>query len=428
MVRYNSKGRLVTSLARAWSHNKDYTKWSFELQRHVLFHDGAEFTADDVIFTFRNLKVQNIGVLNQLFDNIQFVQKDNKWRVTFILKRPTVDFLHYLAIPEAVIVNTFTWRKNTTKPQGTGPYVYALNIRGQRLELSSNNAYWGEKPQIDKVVFHFNKTPENIKQGLQSGVLDGVWGIEDPLLIPKIMAPNVKIHSMEGAGVLSLIINQGDGALIHQSLRRAIKHALNPKVILESVYGGYGKLTHGVVKSFGKMTLDKPKYDYDPEQTMDILSRSGYAQSLSLRLSVLDRPDLRKATKVITHQLAKVGIVTVVDYIPLHQWYQKIHIDKDYEIALTVIRGGSTILDYRSPNLYNYEDHETNRLVQSVIASPNQHDKMTNLKSIQEKVVDNVTTIPLLELDYISLFDKSVKGIWQTKHCPQLIIDEIRIQ
>lgn len=428
LVRYNSRGDIVTSLSRAWSHNKDHTRWSFELQRNVQFHDGAEFTADDVVFTFRNLQVQDVGIWNPIFKDIAFVQRDTKWRVTFILKRPVVDFLHYLARPEAVIVNTFTWRDNATNPEGTGPYTYAIYVRGQRLELQSNSAYWGRSPQIDTVVFHFNKPPKQIAKELKNGTIDGVWGLEDRALLSQIQFPHTQVHASEGAGVLSLIINQGDGPLIHQPLRRAIQHAIDPQAIVQSVYNGMGHPAHGVVKSFGKITLDKPRFAYDPKQAMDILARAGYAQKLTLKLSVLDRPDMRQSARVIVHQLQQVGVVAVVDYIPLPQWHQKININKDYEIALTTILGGATVLNYITPNVYNYKDNSINKLVDSVIASPDSEQKMKSLQEIQRRVVENVTTIPLVELDYISVFRRDIKGIWHTAYKPQFIIDEIRLQ
>src|SRR5262245_60372005 len=50
LVDVDEKARLIPSLAESWR-PLDATTWEFKLRRGVKFHDGSDFTAEDVVFS-----------------------------------------------------------------------------------------------------------------------------------------------------------------------------------------------------------------------------------------------------------------------------------------------------------------------------------------------------------------------------------------
>ena len=55
LVRMSEAGTLVPELATAWKSNEAATEWTFTLRQNVRFHNGASFTAKDVIYTLQNV-------------------------------------------------------------------------------------------------------------------------------------------------------------------------------------------------------------------------------------------------------------------------------------------------------------------------------------------------------------------------------------
>src|SRR5690606_32314187 len=55
LVRYDNNLELVPCLARSWHWSPDKLSLTFELERNVKWHDGADFTSEDVKFTLMNV-------------------------------------------------------------------------------------------------------------------------------------------------------------------------------------------------------------------------------------------------------------------------------------------------------------------------------------------------------------------------------------
>ena len=428
LVRYNANGKVVTGLARAWFHNRDYTRWTLELRRNVLFHDGAEFSADDVIFTFRNLKSSNLGTWNKLFDNIAFVKKDSPWRVVFILKRPMQDFLKYLARPEAVIVNSATWFNNQTQPNGTGPFIYSTFQQGKQLVLLKNHSYWDSLGWVDKVVYTFNHPIEQAVKDMQMGKYHGIIGIKNVQAISNLDRQKFQIMSHAGAGILQLVVNQNRGALAQHNVRVAIAHALNRPQMVDDIMGGHASVATDTVMAYDSLDGEKPRYESSHAKARDIVNRSGYNQGLSVKISIQDTPQMHMFAFAIKQQIEHANINVIIVPIPVQKWYTHIHENKDFEMVLTLAQGEFNILDYSSPNYFNYHNDTINTLVDRVINSATEDEKMTAMGRIQSIMADDAIVIPLIKLNYISVLDKEIKTPKHSAYRPQFLLNETYIE
>ena len=428
LVRYNANGKMVTGLARAWSHTIDYKQWTFELRRNVLFHDGAQFSADDVIFTFRNIKSSNLGTWNTLFDNIAFVKKDSPWRVVFILKRPVQDFLKYLARPEAVIVNSATWFNNKTQPNGTGPFMYSTFEQGKQLVLLKNHSYWDSLGWVDKVVYTFNHPIEQAVQDMKMGKYHGIIGIKNAKAISNLDTQKFQVMSHAGAGVLQLVVNQNRGALAQHPVRVAIAHALNRPQMVDEIMRGHASVATDTVMAYDSLDGEKPRYEFSLEKARDIVNRSGYNQGLAVKISIQDTPQMHMFAFAIKKQIEQANINVIIVPIPVDKWYTHIRKNKDFEMALTLSQGEFNILDYSSPNYFNYHNDDMNTLVDSVIASETVDAKMMAMGRIQSMMADDAIVIPIIKLNYISVLDKEIKTPKHSNYRPQFLLNETYIE
>ena len=189
LTHVDQDARLAPGLAVSWR-AVDATTWEFRLRRGVRFHDGAELTAEDVVFSIeRTFQVPN-GQYRTFTQRI--VGKEVLDAHTLRLKTATP----YAMVPYDLVSVFIVSRKAAARsgPEdfdsgramiGTGPFRFARFARGDRVELARNEDYWGGKPAWEKVTFRIVPTDPARLAGLLSGELDAIEQVP-PADLPRI--------------------------------------------------------------------------------------------------------------------------------------------------------------------------------------------------------------------------------------------------
>ncbi len=197
---------LEPALAESWSVSPDKRRISFTLRQNLKWSDGKPLTADDVIFTYRDIYL-NKKIPTSFRDRLQIdsqgslpsVKKLDSRRVEFISPKPFAPLLRYAGIlpilPAHVLRDSListdsngnlkflsTWTTDT-EPQNiisNGPYRLVSYIPAQRAILERNPYYWrkdalGEQmPYIDKIIVQIISSTDNQLLRFRSGELDNI--------------------------------------------------------------------------------------------------------------------------------------------------------------------------------------------------------------------------------------------------------------
>ncbi|MCS7278008.1 MAG: ABC transporter substrate-binding protein, partial [Aquificaceae bacterium] len=159
----------VPDLAESWEEKEGGKVYVFRLRRDVRWSDGKPFTAEDVVFTYRDIYLNpNIpnstgdmfrGVLKRPEDVRNFVKKSDAYTVEFRLPTPFAPFLEALSAPilpkhkleRHIKEGTFmtAWNVNTDPREivGTGPYVLKRYVKGVTVEYEANPYYYQRDQQ-----------------------------------------------------------------------------------------------------------------------------------------------------------------------------------------------------------------------------------------------------------------------------------------
>jgi ABC-type transport system substrate-binding protein len=146
---------VIPWLAVSWEHPDPYT-WIFHLRRGVRWHDGAPFTAKDVVFTFRYLAEKHWAWKNIDPRLIRSVSAPDNYTVVIRLSKPYPFFLEDYAAT-VFILPEHIWR-NVSNPYtfhskkafiGTGPYKLKEYVPGKGYVFVANEDFWGGKPRFD---------------------------------------------------------------------------------------------------------------------------------------------------------------------------------------------------------------------------------------------------------------------------------------
>jgi len=153
-----AKQNLKPGLAVSWK-NVDNLTWEFKLRSGVKWHDGSDFTADDVAFTIsRAPNVPNSpSSLGRYIKQITAVEIIDALTIRMKAAKPFPFMPTYMStfgiISKKSGTGATTADFNSGKAMnGTGPFKFVEWVPGDRTVYSRNENYWGDKPEWSDVI------------------------------------------------------------------------------------------------------------------------------------------------------------------------------------------------------------------------------------------------------------------------------------
>lgn len=155
LVKLDERQQPVPVLAESWSVSSDGLTWNFRIRPGVLWHDGAQFTAHDVVATMDMLmRSDSPSTYKRNVQNIVAYAALNDLSLRIVLSKPNSFLPEMMTFP---IVPSgkggdemLAGQENMMLPIGTGPYKYAQYEQGRSIVLQSNEAWWGKKDSDDE--------------------------------------------------------------------------------------------------------------------------------------------------------------------------------------------------------------------------------------------------------------------------------------
>jgi ABC-type transport system substrate-binding protein len=155
-------GNMIPMLATAMPKiSNDGLEYTFTLRKGVKFHDGSDFTAEDVKFTFD--RVLNPDVSTQSKKVREFIESVtilDPYGVKIRLKKSWVDFLTVMAEDRVFdFINAGSVKKlgkdfGSKGLIGTGPFRFEEWKKGSSVVIVKNPSYWKKGvPYLDKIVW-----------------------------------------------------------------------------------------------------------------------------------------------------------------------------------------------------------------------------------------------------------------------------------
>lgn len=256
LVALNERGEPVPALAESWEISPDEKDITFRLRHGVRWHDGAPFTAADVVFTTGILQSDAFAesgqpastYLSQLWRNISVEQLDD-YTVRFRLHQPLASFLAETTIGilpshlwNGVPPSELSQSALNLQPVGTGPWRLAnLNALAARLEPNPYAA--GPTPYLDAIEFRFFPDYTSAFAAFEAGEVDGVSRV-----LPQEVAAAQESDAMEVltaplAGETFVYFNLDNpevSFLADARVRQALNLALDLPELIDVALNGQG--------------------------------------------------------------------------------------------------------------------------------------------------------------------------------------------
>lgn len=247
LFQYNEQQKLLPDLASKYTVSEDKKIYDIQLRQDVKWSDNEQFTADDVLFTFKT--IQNPMVNSPLLASFQgvTVEKTGEYSIRFTLKEVFAPFLSSLItgiLPEHVWKDiqpiNIKLAKTNLQPIGTGPWQFNKLIKDQAGNiqsyiLSPNKNYHKQIPYLKTLTFKFYPDYNQALNALKSQEITALSFVPSNLQ-DKISNKNFNFHNFYLPQYSSLFFNQTkDIELKDKELRLALAQATDRLVIVKAL-------------------------------------------------------------------------------------------------------------------------------------------------------------------------------------------------
>lgn len=360
LVRIDERGEVQPALAERWEIDPDETTYTFHLRRNVRWHDGAPFTADDVLYTVQVMQSDAFAApefpapsfLSELWRSIEATKIDD-YTVQFRLSEPYAPFLHENTIG---ILPAHLWRNVPVAEMpraalnlqavGTGPWrLMRLDSQSARLEP---NPYAGSpKPFIEAVEFNFYPDYASAFAALLAGDVDGASRILPQDLATAAANETITTLSAPLAGETLLyfnLTNPNAPFLADPQVRRALWLALDQQKLIDDALQGQGVPADGVIMP-GTWAYAAPKRPApDLAQAAKLLDAAGWVDSEGDGDGIRDREgrplsfviigDNEALLDAIAQQWAQIGVQATPQVVNLVRLAGEHLSTRNFEAAL----------------------------------------------------------------------------------------------
>ncbi|HOI74599.1 MAG TPA: peptide-binding protein [Syntrophales bacterium] len=443
LVKYDKDMNVVGDLAESWDISKDGLVITFHLRKGVKWHDGAPFTAEDVLFTYRLtidpktptayagdfLKVKKAEVLDphtfRVTYDRPFAPALTSWSAS-VLPRHLLEGKDIKSTPLA------------RRPVGTGPYLFKEWVTGQKLVLASNPDYFEGRPYLDGYIMRIIPDTATMFLELRAGGIDRM-GLT-PLQYTRQTESTLFRRDFNKYRYLSFSYTYMGYNLLNpmfsdKRVRQAIAYAVDKEEIIRGVLLGLGREATGPYKP-GTWAYNPyvRKYPYNPQKARELLAEAGWRDTDGD--GVLDRDgkpftfeilsnqgnEVRgKCAEIIQRRLAEVGIhvkIRVVEWAAfVNDFINKrkfdatilgwtIPLDPDiYDVWHSSKTGPQEL------NFVSYRNPEVDALIEKGRGTFDQKERKKAYDRIQEILAEEQPYLFLYVPDALPIVSARIRGI-----------------
>ncbi|WP_246521558.1 ABC transporter substrate-binding protein [Ornithinibacillus massiliensis] len=330
LVSQNERLEYVPQLAKSWELNDNQTELTLHLQEGVKWHDGEEFTASDVVFTYQAIADPdyiNAGGIRTAFvkpllgydeyvngetDELKGVVAKGNYIVTFKFADPIINPLYFASspiIPEHIFkdipIDDMPNAEASLLPGnviGTGPFQLADMVEGEEYTLKRHDEYWQGTPYLEQIVWRVVAKPV-IASLLENGEIDFIGNpdgisptdyetinklenigiIEQPDFGYELLG--FKHHHQTEEDVEKGVLNpdnwQPNKKLSDPKVRQAIAYGIDREKLINELLNGHGELLNSPIakQSWAYDESVTESYTFDLEKAKDILQSLGYVDT-----------------------------------------------------------------------------------------------------------------------------------------------------
>jgi peptide/nickel transport system substrate-binding protein len=320
LVQLNGQAQVEYVLAESISaHQGSLAEWVIRLRPGVTFHDGKDFTAADVIFTFRRIFANNFtGKFGLGPIDMAGTKALDSRTVLVKLTRPFSSFVEQLA---AFWYNLYVAPTgfNPARPVGTGAFRYQSFTPGQRSVFTRNRHYWKPGlPYADTLTIIDFSDNTTLQDALSTGVIQGAGALDGPQVASLSTAGGIKTVVSHSGEIIPFTMRVDQPPFNDVNVRQAMRLLTDRAQLIDSALDGYGAVANDLFSPYDpdfNHALVRPAQG-DIPQAKFLLRKAGQENlTVTLTTSAVATGTVAMAT-VLAAQARAAGVTIKLNNVP----------------------------------------------------------------------------------------------------------------
>lgn len=337
VTRDNTNG-VHNELAESFNWVDDKTL-EITLKQGVLFHNGAEMTADDVVFTYERVIKENAieypeahtSPRKGLIAQLESIEKTGDYSVVmhFASPFPTAMqmLVHQQIIPAAYLQEVGT-QGFIEAPIGTGPFKFVSTQPGySEIVMEKFADYYGGASDlepvgpacIDTAVFRVIPEASTRVAALLAGEVDIIQNVPSELVSTLEQVPGIQIKTAPGTSPQWMEMNVNQPPFNDVKVRQAMNYAIDKQLLIDTIFGGKAVALAGPLSPYNTYASKSLQpYAYDPEKAKALLAEAGWTDTdgdtfldkngQKFSFVIDTEEDFRTISEAVAGQLQAIGI------------------------------------------------------------------------------------------------------------------------
>ncbi|HBJ79304.1 MULTISPECIES: glutathione ABC transporter substrate-binding protein [Fusobacterium] len=424
LVESDGDMNIIPGLAESWEQIDDKTM-QFKLRKGVKFHNGYDFTAEDVKFSFD--RMANSPRIAFVLPPIEKVEVVDDYTVNIVTKTPFGPLLAHLSHPALGIVSKklITEDEQSFKehPIGTGSYKFKEWVPGDSLTLEKNEDYFDKKNGLKYIVFKNIVEASNRTIGLETGEIDisiSVSSVDENTIKNN---PKLQLITKPSISYSYVGMNTQKTPLNDVRVRKAINYAVDKQAIVDVILNGSGKIATSPIAPGVFGFTDKTKnYEYNVEKARELMKEAGYENGFKTSILVFGGEANTQTAEILQAYLKEIGIDLRIDVVEVSAYWDAtekgrhdlflgswgvVTGDADYGLYAmyhSSAKGGAGNRDF-------YENPKVDELLDKAKMTTNPEERKKLYEEIQLLIVDDAPDIMLYNRILAVGAQKNIKGL-----------------